>query len=129
MAFNKNRRIEPENLNTIEECKQAWEELSSQGDEIERQLLEAKGFARNGEYSDPDWFSKTNHAHRIVKRIKTQVQNRMAEIKKASRKAFAKDLAEYFIEVAKEKLSEDAFHEIMDKAKEKKQILTQSEDL
>ena len=71
-------------------------------------------FFETGEYADPTWYNNTESAKRIQGAMKSHIQSRLSALKSKLPKS---DLPNVFMDVARQRLSEDAFNSIFKEAK------------
>ena len=71
-------------------------------------------YFETGEYADPTWFANTNSAKRIQGAMKSLIQSRLSTLKSKLPKS---DFPNVFMDVARQRLNEDAFNSIFKEAK------------
>lgn len=71
-------------------------------------------FFETGEYADPTWYNNTESAKRIQGAMKSQIQARLSVLKSRMPKS---DLPNVFMDVARQRLSEETFNSIFKEAK------------
>lgn len=88
---------------------------------ISLQIAEAKArAATTGDYSDRSWFLKANHAQRYYGQYSQRIQIELSRVKKEEKEkniATNQTFERCFIEVARERLLDDFFSEIVEEAK------------
>lgn len=104
--------IDPFTIDNVDECDWLRHELTLEVAELEGLVNKAKNNAAKGIYSDPDWFQSTNQLLREAKAVLQTVQSRRGALSRQSRAS----LESAFVDVAKEALSRETFHRIMDQA-------------
>lgn len=87
--------------------------------QIKNQIEQAKLDAKlNGNYSDPDWFQRANHAARMLGREHQMLLLELAKRKKSTRRQFNTRLERAFMDTARLRLDPDLFRSILDEAYE-----------
>jgi hypothetical protein len=86
---------------------------------IKAQLEAAKGKAvANGEYSDPDWFSRAQFALRMKGREHQMILTEIAARRKEEKRKANDTVERRFIDVARRRLDPELFGELMREAQE-----------
>lgn len=85
-------------------------------DDIKEQLGRAKArVATHGEYSDPDWYRRTERALRIKRRQSQRIQQRLGEMKEARRQQ-ADSVDALMVKIFKERVDEAFFRQVAEEA-------------
>lgn len=81
----------------------------------ERQITRAKASLQSeGEYADPEWFSRVTYYKRRLGQLSQRIQNRIRELRPKAPNA---GIQNHFMDVARLYLSPDMFKTILDQAK------------
>ena len=105
--------IDVSNL-TREQILDMLPQLTAEMDEIRTQIEDAKAkAAATGDYADREWFRRAKYALRAKGRLHQQLQYRLGTLRKPKS---PQSMAQHFIDVARETLSSDQFHQILQTA-------------
>ena len=93
------------------------EEAEGSKRSIESQLEEAKtSLARNGQWSDPNWWRRTSDALRFSKATCQRLQRMLSILKSVEKEKSSKRTERLFMNAAKLILNRDTFLSILDMA-------------
>jgi hypothetical protein len=122
----------PENYTELsdEELLDLKQRIEQELDHVKTQIDRAKVDARNGTYSDPDWFARVNGAKRGIGRASQAIQVELGR-RKGLRKAT--NIEEHskqeltfermFMRVARRKLTEEVYEAILQEAQEEVDLM------
>lgn len=103
---------------------QTLQEMEARRDQLEEEIAGLKSKLENvrakrhatGEYADPDWYRRATTRLRFTTLEYERLVRKIAETKRAQRKAHAATVERAFVGIAKERLSQIEFDTIMAKA-------------
>jgi hypothetical protein len=110
-------------------------QLKSQIDDrragIDSQIADAKTKVHTeGQYADPDWYGRANHAAKRMGRQSQKIQIELAR-KKGLQKERNKSevpISQYFLDVAREELDPEDLREMMQEARRRRDLAREKSD-
>ncbi len=100
----------------LRELEAARDRLEDECSGIAHQIDMAKARAVDGEYSDPVWYRKAQHALRMKRKEYNATLRLVAELKRAQRRVEHNSNERWFVKVAKRRLDEEVFASIWEEA-------------
>lgn len=117
-----NQSIDTDGL-SYEEAQKLLLRLDEGVANIEEQIRRAAAKTyETGNYADPDWFNKATFARKALQRSRQALQVEVGQKRKKAKHS-EKTFSEHFVDVARERLDEDLFHEFLRMAEARKESL------
>lgn len=98
---------------------------------IDSQIADAKSQVHTtGEYADPDWYRRAQHAAKRMGRQSQAVQIELARQKELQKERNRTEVpvSQYFLDVAREEMQPQDFRDMLDTAKRRRDLVREKSD-